>query len=483
MILHPGAAAALRVLDCDELGIARLMAAGELASPQRYMNVMLYNLRVTGTGVSYRPALKEYVYRKPENYLTQEFLDRCNGLPVIVKHPPKSLLNHEEFVERIAGTVFLPYIRDDEVWCISKLYDADAIEWMNDEQISTSPAVLLGNDSRKLVGENGEKILEEGKPKLLDHLAIVSRGVWDKGGEATGVEADIRGDSAMSKEEEDKARKDAEETKAREDKARKDAEEKERMDGEKLDQMLKGIDGLRSDLADCNKRMDAWDEEKKKADALRKDGEGGTEAERLAADKAKKDAEDAEKEKAKADKAKADAEEEEKKKADAARADSVETLKDQLKKQDEQIKALAAKIPASVTDADYHALVARQSRADDIFTAFGERAPRPQVGETEGMYRRRIAGLLQKHSDQWKEVVLDAMPDIAFDKIESQVYADAATRARMPNDLAKNAIRERTRDLGTGHKVTEFFGGEGAHFVRGFSRNVRRVRGIRMANG
>ena len=176
MKLHPGVVAALQRLGADELGIARMMAAGELASPQRYHNVVLYNMRVTGTGVSFRPQLNEYVYRKPENYLTQEFLDRCAGLPVIVKHPEKSLLDHDEFVDRVAGTVFVPYIKGDEVWAICKLYDKDAIAEMEDEQLSTSPAVLLGK-SDKLQLEDGSKLLVEGKPTLLDHLAIVAKGV------------------------------------------------------------------------------------------------------------------------------------------------------------------------------------------------------------------------------------------------------------------------------------------------------------------
>ena len=171
----------------DELVVARLMAAGELPSPQNYHNVKLYNMRVTGTGVSFRPALKEYVYRRPENYLTQEFLDRCNGLAVIVKHPQSSIMDSDEFIDRVAGTVFLPYIRGDEVWAICKVYDAEAIKTLDDEQMSTSPAVLLsGGEKMKL--EDGSNLLIEGRPKLLDHLAIVARGVWDKGGDPTGIE-------------------------------------------------------------------------------------------------------------------------------------------------------------------------------------------------------------------------------------------------------------------------------------------------------
>ena len=185
---HPGLQVALYMLAPDELVVARLMATGELPSPQNYHNVKLYNMRVTGTGVSFRPALNEYVYRKPENYLTQEFLDRCNGLAVIVKHPAGSIMDSDEFIDRVAGTVFLPYIKGDEVWAVVKIYDAEAIKEMEERQLSTSPAVLLSG-GEKMELEDGSHLLIEGKPKLLDHLAIgIERGVWDKGGPASGIE-------------------------------------------------------------------------------------------------------------------------------------------------------------------------------------------------------------------------------------------------------------------------------------------------------
>ena len=187
MNLHPGVIALFKRLSADELGVAQLIASGDLQSPQKYHNVWLYNIRITGTGVSYRPTLNEYVYRKEENYLTPEFLARCNGLPVIMNHPKGSLLNGDEFLERIVGTVMLPYIRGNEVWAVAKIYDEEALELLNSEQMSTSPAVLL-DSSKKMKMEDGTNLLIEGPAKLLDHIALCPRGVWDKGGEPTGVE-------------------------------------------------------------------------------------------------------------------------------------------------------------------------------------------------------------------------------------------------------------------------------------------------------
>lgn len=197
MNLHPGAAVALRRLDMNELDVARAIAAGELTSPQPYQNMFLFALRITGTGVAYRPALKEFVYRKPSNYLTDDFLQRCNGLAVIMLHPDETLLNSEEFGERVVGSVLLPYIQGDEVWGVAKIYDTEAIELLCSDQMSTSPAVLIRTtENFKLELGDGKTLLVEGRPSLLDHIAIVPRGVWDKGDpENVGVKVDARADS------------------------------------------------------------------------------------------------------------------------------------------------------------------------------------------------------------------------------------------------------------------------------------------------
>jgi 8-oxo-dGTP pyrophosphatase MutT (NUDIX family) len=138
--LHPGCRIALDKLFMDELGIARAMVAGELTSPQRYINVTLWDLRITGTGRSFRKGQKrkdgdgkvvtydEHVYRPPENYMTDEFLQRCNGLPVIWEHPAKATLNSKEFARRAVGSILLPYLDHDaqEVWGIAKVFDDEA---------------------------------------------------------------------------------------------------------------------------------------------------------------------------------------------------------------------------------------------------------------------------------------------------------------------------------------------------------------------
>jgi hypothetical protein len=196
MDIHPGALAALRVLTGDELDVAELMRDGDLTSPQIVGNMTMFKIRITGVGYSYRPKLDEYVYRRPENYLTDRFLIRCSGLPVIYEHPEEAVLNSSEFSERIVGTVFLPFIAADEVWAIAKIWDKDAALEMSEIQLSTSPSVVFRDPGVNLRVdlEDGTHLLVEGPPSLLDHVAICRNGVWDKSEVPTGVIAQGAGE-------------------------------------------------------------------------------------------------------------------------------------------------------------------------------------------------------------------------------------------------------------------------------------------------
>jgi hypothetical protein len=180
----------------NELDIARAMQSGELSSPQQFGPIWLFNVRITGTGVSHRTGQgpnkdqSEYVYRTPENFLTPEFLERCNGLPLIFEHPPESaILDTRSFRDRSIGVVILPYIVGDEVWGIAKVYDEDAATLMTETHISTSPSVSFSPDQISTTTlESGEVLRVEGVPSYVDHLAIVPQGVWDKGGDPIGVQ-------------------------------------------------------------------------------------------------------------------------------------------------------------------------------------------------------------------------------------------------------------------------------------------------------
>ena len=195
--LHFGVPIALRRFDMDELGIAEAIQSGELTSPQRYQNLLLIAIRITGTGVAYRGAYDEFPFRDPALYMTPEFVKRCNGLPVILEHPKGNMLDTGEFRRRTVGTVFLPYLRHDvnEVWAIAKIWSAPVAEMLETEKMSTSPAVICGG--AKVPLEDGSTLLIEAKPRLLDHIALLfadengegGKGVWDKLGPMAGVES------------------------------------------------------------------------------------------------------------------------------------------------------------------------------------------------------------------------------------------------------------------------------------------------------
>lgn len=485
--IHPGCLIALSRLTMDEIGVARSIAAGELISPQQYGTFWMFAIRITGTGTAYRPMLSEIVYRSPDNYLNENFLARCNGLPVILDHPepdkknPSGMLNTAEYKDRVIGAIMLPYIKGNEVWGIARINDVRAAHLMMQEDLSTSPGVSIrpmDGDSMELKLAGGGTIYFEGKPYLIDHIAICSAGVWDKEGEAgLGVLVQSRSDSIMA---ESKEEKEARETKERDDKARKDRRDKMRMDnprkdgeseddhekrldamekssGEAPDQLLSTLDAFRKSITDAmekhssdfSKRMDEI--EKWKNDSARRDESEDEKKKREETeskerdDKTRRDEVEKEKEK-------------EKERADAAereRADAVAevgTLKQRL-------AALESRTPLSADNADYPVMVGFQARADRTYGLHGLNAPRPMEGETPVAYRRRLVVALQKHSIDYKDVDLSTIND---DKmlaiVEKRVFADAEEAAKRPVDLGVGELRKVERRDDVGRKVTEFHG-------------------------
>jgi 8-oxo-dGTP pyrophosphatase MutT (NUDIX family) len=474
--LHPGCAIALERLAMDELGVARAIAAGRLVSPQRYENVWLFAIRITGTDVAFRDKIDEYVVRKPEHYLNDEFLARCNGLPVIFKHPKKSILDSDEFSNRIVGTVFLPYIAGDEVWAVAKIYVDAVAQMMREGDLSTSPSVNFADFSvnAKLKLEDGSKVLIEGKPSLFDHVAICELGVWDKGGEPQGIRSEAREDSAMADEDkkavEDKAKDDAakkdafpedlekgkadakrDDAKRADDDKDKNKKEEPRGDadaGHALDKTLSHIADSMKSLADnvagLGKRMDAVEEREKGRDDKKRD-----DAKRKDADEPEK--KDEPKELAAADKSKKDAKRDDAKRDDTKRDDSVD-----FQAQLDRVKAM---IPKDMNDQDYNAMADAQARADEVFADFGKHAPRPLQGETVGGYERRCVRMLKEHSPTWKaaEVTSAFADEASFGIVRDQVYREARATAHSPVNIPAGELRmiEKRRD---GHIIREFVG-------------------------
>lgn len=508
MPLHPGCRIALTRFSMNELQVAEAMSVGDLTSPQRYGNFMLFNIRITGTGVAYRHQKlgdkvakkdakkkradsvtgreilqdEEYVYRNPADYLTDEFLQRCNGLLVVLHHPDTKAMDSKEFNKRTIGTVFKPFIRGDEVWGVAKIYDEDAIEAMMENQLSTSPGVVWRDASSNITTEiDGHNFLLEGKPSLMDHIAVCYQGVWDKGGPPAGIDTTEARKDAINmdkdellkllgthKEETDTAIKtvlgavesltgsvkiittrfDADDEKAAKD--RKDSA-KGRMDNFKFS---------KKDAAeDDDKYKEKHDaEEKALYDAMCESGMDAAEAEKTAKD-ARKDAEEEE-----SKEAKKDADEKEAKEREAH--DSA--LGVENKKLRADLDALTAKLDKRVPevlprDQDSAAFGAIQTRYDEAFTGLGMKTPIPMHGESLLNYRKRAVIDLKKHSKTFKsaEINVAAADEALFTPIENIVIKEALEIARSDATVPPGTLREVDTLLPSGHRQKTFFGNPG----------------------
>lgn len=131
-----------------------------------------------------------------------EFLQRVSGVPLIWLHPEKNKLDSEEFARRVIGTLANSWITDDEVWAIARVYDAEAAEIMATTQLSTSPTVRHDKPQKVTIKIDGQDVLVEDSPVLLDHVAICAQGVWDKLLAPTGVKSDSISNEAEKMDEE-----------------------------------------------------------------------------------------------------------------------------------------------------------------------------------------------------------------------------------------------------------------------------------------
>lgn len=507
LMIHPGVAIAVARLSMNELDVARAIAAGLLTSPQQLGALWLFAIRITGTGQSYRTKNDEHVWRDPAVFLNEEFLARCNGLAVVWMHPAGEL-DSEEYADRNIGSVMLPFIRGDEVWGVAKIYDADAIGLMLSSQLSTSSGVNIDlSECVRLRTEDGAKVLIEGDPSFVCHVAIAPYGVWDKGGDPVGVQNDellVERKDAVATEDEDRRdaarrarfdascpRMDGESDKDWED--RKDAARRvdqarrdeacPRMDGEsdddwrqrqdaadgdkdkdtsrsdssvpgadaKLDAILGMFTAVRGQLSTIERRMDAVESRGVPAGTTEEQQRAAEEARHLAAENLRR----------------SDSEEQARRNqaTDAALA---------------ELRATTARMPKSILDEDYEQLAGAQARFDTVYSALGERAPPPLHGEGSRAYRNRLARGIQKHSKVWSAVKLPELADNAFEIAESQIRNDAMTAANSSEGVPEGVMIERVHvDPSTGQRTITFHGN--TSFIRQFSRGGSRVKSWKLA--
>lgn len=413
--LHQPFAEMLAQQALNETDVAALIADGTLSSPQYFYNMWMFAIRVTGTGVTWRSADQEMTFRNPDDYLTPEFLQRVAGVPLIWLHPEKRTLDSDEFSRRVIGTLTNAWVADKgEVWAVARVYDAEAAEIMATRQLSTSPTVKFSEVVQSIIVD-GQPLLVEPSPELLDHVAICEQGVWDKLLNPTGVKSD-----SIPK-------------------------EAEKMDEEKIVALInKAIDArlakADSEAADLKAKADAEEAAKKeKADAEAKEAEEA---------KAKADAEE------KAAKEKADAEAKEKADAEEAEKMAKEKADSQLR---QEIAELRSRIPTELSDEERNEVAEAQVKADSVFSSFGKRAPIPLSGEKPMAYRRRLMIQLQEHSPDFKAVDLSAIADSQLlSAAEKHIYADAQKAASL--SVGPGMLREIKRKDATGREISTFEG-------------------------
>ncbi|EAA7083275.1 NUDIX hydrolase [Salmonella enterica subsp. diarizonae] len=414
--LHQPFAEMLARQALNETEVAALIADGTLSSPQFFINMWMFAIRVTGTGVTWRSADQQMAFRNPDDYLTPEFLQRVAGLPLIWLHPEKNTLDSNEFAKRVIGTLTNSWVADNgEVWAIARVYDAEAAEIMATRQLSTSPTVKFVEVPDSIIEIDGQPLLVEPSPELLDHVAICEQGVWDKLLAPTGVKSDSIPNEA------------------------------EKMDEEKIVALInKAIDARMakadSEAADLKAKADAEETAKKeKADAEEKEAEEA---------KAKADAEE------KAAKEKADAEAKEKADAEEAERMAKEKADSQLR---QEIADLRSRIPTELSDEERNEVADAQVKADSVFSCFGKRAPVPLSGEKPLAYRRRLMIQLQEHSPDFKTVDLSSIADSALLSVaEKTIYADAQKSASL--SVGPGMLREIKRADATGRQISTFEG-------------------------
>ncbi|ECI5354366.1 DUF2213 domain-containing protein [Salmonella enterica subsp. enterica] len=382
-------------------------------------------LRITGTGLAYRTGLKEHVWRDPNLYLNDEFLARCNGLPVIANHPDEAVLDEEEFRKRIVGSVLLPFIRGDEVWAVCRIYVRGLVDEIVKGDVSTSPSVVFDNKSGGAEVQEGDtNFLIEGVPFLIDHIALVTKthgsiGVWDKDGIPEGIEVTNTGDLDMD---------------------------------EKLLQTLiaqavgQAMEGANTQLSAISARMDSMEQGLK----ARADADEEAKAKADAEEKAKADA--AEEEQRKADEAEAQKKaDEEKAKADAA--------EEEQRKADETAAEEKAKTDAEEKERNDCALTEAQAKADSAYSACGKKAPAPFAGEKAMDYRKRVLDAMKQHSERFKTADIRAIADsVVLAGMEDIIYADA--RKAVEDEIAstKGVLVPRIRNDDAGRRIVEFRG-------------------------
>jgi hypothetical protein len=171
----------------NELELAEAIAAGVLPSPTPLGGSWLIAMRISGSGVAYRALLGEFCWREPAIWLTDTMCRRWLGVPVVLTHPQGLTLTSGAYQNSVLGAIVHAWIKDDELWGITRIYSnglaAELIQGDSLVAFDTSPSVVFDPDSLTTIAlDGGERLLIEGDPIMLDHLAVIITPVGEIGG-------------------------------------------------------------------------------------------------------------------------------------------------------------------------------------------------------------------------------------------------------------------------------------------------------------
>jgi hypothetical protein len=121
-----------------------------------------------------------------------------------------------------------------------------------------------------------------------------------------------------------------------------------------------------------------------------------------------------------------------------------------------------------------------RARADEVFQAWGERAPAPVASCDENYasrYRRKLVRLAQArlpNDHELRRVPIAELGGTIFKNFEGQIYEACKAAATRPDAAAPGELREVvTINPQNGHKEINFIGTQS--FVRQMGREGRRV--------
>jgi hypothetical protein len=130
---------------------------------------------------------------------------------------------------------------------------------------------------------------------------------------------------------------------------------------------------------------------------------------------------------------------------------------------------------------DLAALAQAQLTADRAYSAIGDSAPRPLVGENPFDYRVRLANAMKGNSTAWKNVDLTCLPEAALAIAETQIYADSVAAAARPDSVPPGELRMIKKIGESGHIIHEFYG-QPDSWMQNFTTGRRAVTAINRLN-